>query len=233
MKIKDFLLRELKGFSLFEKIFLPSVILFLISMSFILNDNKFALVSAICGISYSFLAGKGKIICYFIGMMGTFCYCYIAYNNALYGNLALYSLFYFPTYIIGIINWSKNMSKKTGSVIKSCLSKKERIIYFLCMFVLALVFGFILNIFKGKTPFIDSITTIFSIFGQILTIKRCYEQWYIWIVVNILTLIMWVLAYFNGSNCFATIFMWFIYVILAFYFLHQWKNEITSNRDSI
>lgn len=233
MKIKDFLLRELKGFSLFEKIFLSCVIIFLIGSSFVLNDSKIALISAICGVSYSFLAGKGKISCYFIGMLGTFCYCYIAYKNALYGNLALYAFYYFPMYIIGIINWSKNLNEKSGSIIKTYLSKKERLLYFPLMFFAAIILGFILSSFGGKTPFIDSIATVFSIFGQILTVKRCYEQWYVWIVVNILTLIMWIIAYLNGSNCFATIIMWLIYTFFAFYFLVKWKAELISNEDNI
>ena len=52
----------------------------------------------------------------------------------------------------------------------------------------------------GKTPYIDSFTTIFSIFGQILTVKRCVEQWYVWFFVNLISLIMWIYAYINGST---------------------------------
>lgn len=232
MKIKDFLLRELKGFSLFEKIFFPCVILFLIVSSIILSDNKIALISAICGISYTFLAGKGKISCYFLGMLGTFCYCYIAFKNGLYGNLALYAFYVFPMHIIGIYNWSKNLKKDTGVIIKTKLSLKERIVYLLLMSILTIIITYILILLGGKTPYIDSITTIFSIFGQILTVKRCIEQWYVWLVVNVLTLIMWVIAYFNGSNCFATIIMWLIYTFFAIYFLIKWKKEIISNGDS-
>ena len=77
MKIKNFLLREIKGFNIFEKIFFPLEIILIITISFIINDSKIALISAICGISYTILAGKGKISCYFIGILGTFCYCYI------------------------------------------------------------------------------------------------------------------------------------------------------------
>jgi len=233
MKIKDLILKEFSGFTFFEKIFFPFVILTTILISFILQDSKIALISAICGMSYSFLAGKGKISCYFIGMIGTFCYCYIAYKNAFYGNLALYAFYYFPMYIIGIICWSKNLNKESRTIIKTRLSKKERLIYFTFMCTLVLICGYFLSKIGGKTPFIDSITTIFSIFGQILTIKRCYEQWYIWLIVNVLTLIMWVIAYLNGSNCFATIIMWLIYTFFAIYFLINWKKELISNEDNI
>ena len=128
--------------------------------------------------------------------------------------------------LIGIYKWAKHLKKETGEIIKTCLSKKERVVYFLSLSFLSIIFGYILKITGGKTPFIDSITTVFSIFGQILTVKRCVEQWYIWLIVNILTLSMWIIAYFNGSNCFATILMWLTYVFLAIYFLYKWKKEV-------
>ena len=80
MKIKEFLIREFSGFNLFEKIFFPLELVLIFVISFIINDSKIALVSALAGISYTILAGKGKILCYFIGICGTFCYCYISYN---------------------------------------------------------------------------------------------------------------------------------------------------------
>lgn len=226
MKIKDYLIRELKGFSKFEKIFFPSEILLIIFISIFINDDKIALYSAIAGISYTILAGKGKISCYFIGITGTFCYCYIAYKNGFFGNLLLYSLYFFPMQLIGIFKWAKHLKKDTGEIIKTCLTNKQRLIYTLFFSFLAIISGYILKLSGGNTPFVDSTVTIFSIFAQILTLKRCIEQWYVWFVVDLLTLIMWIIAYFNGSNCFATIIMWFTYVILALYFLKKWKDEL-------
>ena len=221
MKIKNFLLREIKGFNIFEKIFFPLEIILIITISFIINDSKIALISAICGISYTILAGKGKISCYFIGILGTFCYCYISYKNGFWGNLALYGLYFFPMQIIGIFKWSKKLKKKTGEIIKTKLSNKERIIYFSLVSLLSLIFGYFLSQKGGNSPYIDSITTIFSIFAQILTVKRCIEQWYLWFFVNLLSLIMWIIAYTNNSNCLATIIMWGTYLFLSIYFLKK------------
>ena len=70
----------------------------------------------------------------------------------------------------------------------------------------------------------------FSILGLFLTVKRCIEQWYVWIIVNGLSAIMWIIAYTHGSNCFATVLMWLIYFILSFYFLYNWKIEINKKQ---
>lgn len=226
MSIKEFLKKEFQNFGKYERIFFPLIIIFIIGISVFLKDSKIALLSAICGISYTILAGKGRISCYFIGITGTFCYCYLSFINGFYGNLLLYGLYYLPMEILGIFKWKKHLKKEKQEIEKTFLNKKERIIYLISGFILTVILSFILRYSGDSKPFLDSSTTIFSIFGQLLTVKRCIEQWYIWFFVNLLSLIMWVYAYINGSNCFATILMWFVYLILSIYFLRSWQKEL-------
>jgi nicotinamide mononucleotide transporter pnuC len=229
MHIVEFIKKELKGWGKYEKIIFPSCVLLIIILSILMKDSKVALVSAICGISYSILAGKGKISCYFIGLCGTLCYSYISFKNSLYGNLFLYLLYYLPMQVLGIFKWRKHLKKETQEIAKTKLSKVERILYFCGAIVFSLLVYFILKYFGDQSPAIDSITSVFSVIGLILTVKRCIEQWYIWFVVNGLSVVMWVKAYINGSNCFATILMWGIYFVLSIYFLYMWKKELKYN----
>ena len=229
MNVKQFLKSELSGWGNIERVLFPSVILLIVGISIYLNDSKVALVSAICGICYTILAGKGKISCYFIGLIGTMCYAYISFKNALYGNLALYALYYFPMQILGIFKWRKHLKQDTGEIIKTSLRKQEKIIYITSAIIISAILSQWLKHIGDSTPYIDAITTVFSIVGLILTIKRCVEQWYIWFIVNGLSVIMWVQVYINGSNCFATILMWATYLFLSVYFLKTWKKEISQN----
>lgn len=226
MEIKEFIKAELNGWGKYERIIFPLEIALIICISMYLGDNKIALISAICGISYTILAGKGKISCYIFGLTGTMCYAYLAYKNHLYGNLMLYMLYYFPMQILGIFKWKKHLQKNSLEIIKTALSRNERLIYFSSAVIFSLIFSLILKQIGDATPYIDAFTTVFSIIGLILTIKRCIEQWYIWTVVNGLSVIMWVIAYINGSNCFATILMWITYFVLGLYFLNVWKKEL-------
>ena len=82
--VKDFLLQEFSGWGRFERIIFPLEILFILILSITLKDNPVAIISAVFGISYTILAGKGKISCYFFGLSGTRCYSYISYKNSLF-----------------------------------------------------------------------------------------------------------------------------------------------------
>ncbi|MCD8024674.1 MAG: nicotinamide riboside transporter PnuC [Candidatus Gastranaerophilales bacterium] len=224
----EFLKSQLTGFGRFETKFFICAVFFVIFLSFITNDSKIALVSAICGIGYTIFAGKGKIICYFIGITGSICYCYLAFKNAFFGNLLLWGLYYLPMEIIGIFQWKKYINKEKSEIYKTKLSKNERIVYFSLTLICSFILCGILFLTGGKTPLFDGITTSFSVLGQLLTVKRCIEQWYVWFFVNLFSLIMWITAYLNGSDCLATVYMWGIYLILSVYFLKLWKKEINA-----
>lgn len=226
MKVTEFVKKELTGWGKYERIIFPLEILLIILLSIVINDSKIALISAICGISYSILAGKGKISCYFFGLCGTLCYAFIAFKNSLFGNLALYVLFYLPMQVVGIFKWKKHLKKNTQEIVKTKLSHKERVIYFIISVFSIIILYFILRYFNDNSPVFDAVTSVLSVAGLILTVKRCIEQWYVWFIVNGLSTIMWIEAYVNGSNCFATILMWATYFVLSIYFLWSWKKEI-------
>lgn len=226
MKLKDFIEKELSGWGKIERIVFPLEILLIIILSIIMKDDKIALISAVCGISYTILAGKGKISCYLFGLAGTLCYSYISYKNHLWGNLGLYMCYYLPMQIVGIFKWKKHLNKDTFEITKTYLSKKERLIYSILATIFTIICYFVLVKYNDHSPIYDAITSIFSVFGLILTVKRCIEQWYIWFIVNGLSTIMWIEAYLHGSNCFATVIMWATYFVLSIYFLHTWKKDI-------
>lgn len=229
MKLLEFIKGELQGWGKYERIIFPLGILFIIVLSFAINDSKIALISSICGVSYSILAGKGKISCYFLGLAGTACYSYLSFKNALYGNLALYLLYYFPMQVFGIFKWKEHLKKDAQEIVKTCLSNKEKVIYLTLSILFSIIGYVILVLLKDQSPVIDSLTSVLSVVGLILTVKRCIEQWYVWFIVNGLSVVMWIGAYLKGSNCFATILMWGAYFVLSIYFLHTWKKELSKN----
>ena len=230
MKFLEILKKEFEGFSLAEKIIFPAIILTIIGISLYMKDSKIALVSAICGISYVILAGKGRVSCYYIGLIGTVCYSYISWKNTLYGQLILYACYYFPMQILGIYKWSKHFKDNSREIEKIRLTKKEAVLYLLYSAIGMTIFAIILKCMGDLKPVMDAFCVVFSVLGLFLTVKRCVEQWHVWFFVNLISLIMWIYAYLNGSNCFATIMMWTVYWGLSIYFLILWEKEIRQKK---
>ena len=54
----------------------------------------------------------------------------------------------------------------------------NRIIYTILTIFATIICYFILVKYNDQNPIFDSITTIFSVLGLLLTVKRCIEQWH-------------------------------------------------------
>ena len=94
-----------------ERVSLILVYVFLLTNAFLLKDSPIALISAICGITYTFFAGKGYPFCYLFGITGSAFYCFLSFKSALWGNLLLYAGYYLPMQVLGFFQWNKNLKK--------------------------------------------------------------------------------------------------------------------------
>ena len=210
MNLISYIKSEIKFFNKSERILYSIVILSIILISILTNDSKISLFSAICGITYTLFAGKGKVYCYYIGLLGTF----------------LYGFYFFPMQLFGIYTWKKHLNKEKNEIYKTKLLIKEKIIYILVTLIITFFIYVLIKISGGHKPILDSFVTGFSLLGQFLTIKRCIEQWYVWFGVNLISVVMWLSAYLNGANYLVTLLMWVIYLFLSIYFYKKWKKEI-------
>ena len=179
-----------KSWNKYEKLGLFFIILFILIQGLSNQDSIFAIISAICGITYTFLAGKGLPICYLYGVTGSGFYSLLAYQNSLWGNLLLYACYYVPMQFLGFFRWNKNLKEGRNDIVKIHLPKKELLMLLTILFFLSIVVCFILLYFKDAHPILDSITTVFSIGGMYLTVRRAIEQWIFWMGVNALSLVM-------------------------------------------
>ena len=215
-----------KPWKRYEKFGLGIIYLILLCNLIILKDSPIAVTSAFFGITYTFLAGKGNPICYLFGIMGSGFYGYLSFHNALWGNLLLYMGYYIPMQVIGFFKWNSHLKTGSSEIIKTSLSKKERLILFAITLILTAFAMVVLYFTQDKKPIIDGITTVFSLAGMYLTVRRAIEQWGVWIFVNGLSAIMWGLIALSGEKVYSTVIMWSVYFVLGIYFYFCWKKEL-------
>ena len=228
MKIIQFVRQELKGWNKFEIFGFILVVSTILSTAISVKDSPAAVINAICGILYTIIAGKGKISCYFFGLAGSAGYVYLSFHNSLWGNLLLYLLYYIPMQIVGIFKWKKHLDSETKEIVKTKLSKSELIKLTSVSFIGCFTAIVLLHNFQDSHPIIDGITTALSIVGMYLTVKRCIEQWIIWMFVNGLSAIMWINLVIHGTKAYSTVIMWSVYFILAIYFFYKWEIELRN-----
>ncbi|MBR1977582.1 nicotinamide mononucleotide transporter [bacterium] len=229
-KIKKFISKEISGWSKLEVIVLLFSTTTIIASSIIMQDRKLAMISAICGILYTIIAGKGKISAFIFGIIGTLACALLSFKVALYGNFALHLFYFFPMEILGIINWKKHLQRENQEIIKTKLKKHE-------LFVLAgiatLIEGAIYLILTKAgdvAPLTDSMMCTLSLAGMYLTVKRCIEQWGVWTIANLLSIAIWFTTFQAGEAVFSVLLVRIIYFFLGIYFFIKWHKNIQANK---
>ena len=190
------------------------------------GDSVLGITSALSGIAYTLLAGKGKSSCYIFGAVNTLLYGYIAYRSRVYGDMLLNWGYYFPMQFVGLYLWRKNLSGQTGEIIKRKLSFRQEILLFAAITAAWLGLAWLLKRFGGYSPLLDSATTVLSVTAMFLGILRCFEQWVAWTIVNALSIYLWAQVYMAQGNSLATLLMWTVFLICGLVFARQWLNEV-------
>lgn len=225
-KLKRFIESEIKGWSKFDIIWLSICTIVILGLSVYWRDSIIDIISAITGVWYVILTGKGKRSSFIFGVLNILTYSYVAYQVKYYGEVMLNMLYYLPMNFVGWFVWKKYMDNETGEVIKRSLSKKKSIIIYGATLVGIFVYGLILDKMGGKLPYIDSISTVISVTAQILSIWRLKEQWILWIVVNSVTIFMWGVNFSHGRENVSMLLMWGMYLLNAIIMYVSWNKDV-------
>ena len=204
-----FFREEFSGWRKWEIAWMIFCSLAIIILSLILKDNLLGIISALTSTWYALWAGKGKVSCYFFGMINSFCYGLISYQYQLFGEVMLNWGYYFPMMFVGLFFWKKHLNQQQ-EIYKTKLNLKGRLILAVASAAGIIVYAALLKFIGGRTPGLDSLTTVLSIAAMIMTVKRCAEQWFLWTVVNVASIIMWLKIFMSEGGAVASLLMWCI-----------------------
>lgn len=214
----------LKKFTLFEWFMLLSVIGFTIYFALINKENSilYLVIDAIAAISGIFcvvLCAKGRKSQYIWGLLNVIGYIVIAFINKYYGEVMLNAIYYLPSQFIGYYLWNKHQNKENESVEGKKLNLKSSVILLIGCALAIIGYKNILDLLGGSSTLLDSMSTVISVIANSLMLLRYREQWLLWIVVDIVTVIMWLIM-----GDFIMVTMWAVYLINAFYGYYNWTK---------
>lgn len=135
-----------------------------------------------------YLAGRNSIHTWWTGIVGCALFAVLFHDAQLYAD-ALLQLFFIGTSVYGWRLWSSTPDASALNVTHVPLPALAR--SFLLAIVVALAYGYVLNRFTDAySPFLDSLVLALSVLAQLLLMKRRYESWWIWILVNALSVFL-------------------------------------------
>lgn len=228
-KLRKFIKSELTGWKLWEVLWLLLATGVILGLSVYWGENAIGLIMALTGVWCVILTGKGKRSSFLFGFVNAALYAYVAFGAKYYGEVMLNALYYLPMSVVGWLAWKKHMDDDTGEVVKKRLSLKKGLLAYAITGIAIAVYGLILSALGGSLPYVDSMSTVVSVVAQILSIGRLMEQWVLWIVVDVVTVIMWAVDFAKGGETIATLAMWAIYLVNAIIMFVRWYREANRN----
>lgn len=183
-------------------------------------DSPWSLVSGLLGICSVVLGAQGNILTFVFGFAQVGTYTYLCVQERFYAEIAL-NIFYFITMIYGVYVWKRRLTDDDSLQIQPRrLSKRLTPVLIISVVLLSLLVGWLLQRYTDDPqPYLDAFTTVPAIVAQILMVLAFREQWYIWMLVDVLALIMWLRA---GNYCMAA--QYFFWCANCVYGYVQWTR---------
>jgi nicotinamide mononucleotide transporter len=188
-------------------------------------------LAGITGVLCVVLVAKGSIWNYAFGLVNVSLYAWISYKAALYGDAGLNALYYLPMQFIGWWQWRKRGAAVSeteaageGVQVKARrLDLKQRTFLALGCFVAVALVGLLLKYLGDPQPFKDSATTVLSIVAQALMALAFMEQWALWIITNVISVVMWGVCVARGeAHAGVMVIMWIFYLLNSINGLRVW-----------
>ena len=186
------------------------------------NIDVVGSVAGIAGVLCVVLVAKGSIWNYLFGIINVSMYAYISYKAALYGDAALNALYYVPMQFIGWWQWrrrgaSVSEAEAAGRGVQvraRRFSWRQRAVLAAGCLTAVVAGGFLLRYFCDPQPFKDSTTTVLSIVAQALMALAFMEQWVLWIITNVVSVVMWTICVTRGeAHAAVMVIMWSFYLL--------------------
>jgi len=185
------------------------------------------LIAVFFGLCSVWYAKKDNILVFPTGLISTSIYAYLLWQWSLLGD-SMINVYYFIMSIYGWYHWTRKKDNVDEFPI-STMNGRERVLSVI-IFALTIVFVVIVYLYFNKFTtwysYLDTILTAIFFVGMWLMAKRKIENWFFWIVGDLLSIPL----YFAKGYTF-TSFQYIVFTIIAVYGYLEWKKILNSSQN--
>ena len=179
--------------------------------------NYLDLITAILGLMYIFLEVRVSIWMWVVGFVMQLLGIVLYYQKGLYADCGM-EFYYLAMTVYGFIAWMRH-KQKADLPIRHMPKKMAFIWLGVGLAIWALIYFVLSRFTNSNVPVADAFTTALSIVGIWALARKYLEQWFVWIVVDIVTSAL----YFYKDIPFKAS-LYALYVVIAVFGYFKWKK---------
>ncbi|MBL4910073.1 MAG: nicotinamide mononucleotide transporter [Alteromonadaceae bacterium] len=193
-------------------------------VSYFLDLPLLELLAVLLSLVYVLLAAKGNNWCWPAAFISTALYTFIFYDVALLMDSIL-NVYYMAMAIYGWFSWQSGNSTHNTQQNELVINRLPWLLHVKIISLLALIslmLGYLMATYtQAAFPYIDTATTVFSVFATYLVAKKVLENWLYWLVIDFVSIYLYVEKALQPT---AALFS--VYVVLSIYGYWQWHQKI-------
>ncbi len=189
------------------------------------------MLTTILGLAYIVLEYRASIWLWAVGFVMQSLGIVLYYQKGLYADCGM-EFYYLAMTVYGFIHWVKPSANNPGE-------KKERPIthfparlaliwLFVTLFLWATLYWFLKTFTNSTVPIADSFTTALSFVGIWALARKYLEQWFIWIVVDVVTCFLY---YYKDIPFKGTLYA--LYSVIAIFGYIKWKKQCIDHHTDL
>lgn len=192
-----------------------------------LSSHWLDITTTALGLAYILLEYKASVWMWVVGFFMQSLGIVLYYQKGLYADCGM-EFYYLAMTIYGFVAWMRHKQKTADLPIRH-MPKNTALIWLGIGLAAWLVIYLILSNFTNSTvPVADAFTTAFSIVGIWALARKYLEQWFVWIVVDIVTSVL----YYHKDIPFKAS-LYALYVVIAVLGYFKWRKMMEKTEPQL
>jgi nicotinamide mononucleotide transporter len=197
--------------------------------SYAILDIVLEIMAVFFGFASVWYSKQNNILVFPTGLISTSIFVYLLFKWQLLGDMMING-YYFIMSLYGWYIWTRKVDAKNVTPI-SRATKSEKIIAVI-IFALTLVLVYqvyqFYDMWTNWVAYVDTLTTALFFVGMWLMAKRKIENWYFWVVADIISIPLYL---YKGLTF--TSIQYFGFTILAIFGFLAWKKNLSNSIQTV
>ncbi len=181
--------------------------------------STYEIIAVVFGLISVYLTTSQNIWSWPTGLVSVVAFGLLFFDIKLYADVILQA-FFFVTGLLGWYWWKFGGKNKTELQVKLLKSVSRWWIFLSIIPCLALMGWLLSNYTDASLPYWDSFISVVSIFAQLLLTKKIFENWILWIAVDIVAI-----GVYSFKEVYLTTGLYVIFLCLATVGLIKWYRS--------
>lgn len=190
-------------------------------MSFLVN-HWLDITTTALGLAYILLEYKASVWMWVVGFFMQSLGIVLYYQKGLYADCGM-EFYYLAMTVYGFIAWMRHKQKTADLPIRHIPMRMAFIWIGIGLALWLIIYLLLSHFTNSNVPFADAFTTALSVVGIWALARKYLEQWFVWIVVDVVTCGLY---FYKGIPFKASLYA--LYVVIAVFGYFAWKKKLVK-----